>query len=137
TKLRNAGAIMLGKANLSEFAGWVDLSAPPGWSSLAGQVLNAYDTNSTPSGSSAGSGVAASMAFAAATIGTETSGSILSPTDANGDAGVKTTMGLVSRYGILPLSPSFDVPGPITRNITDAAYVLNAIARPDANDSVT
>ncbi len=140
-KLRAAGAIILGKANLSEFANWVALGAANGWSSLGGRVKNAYtSTTSTigdPSGSSSGSGVAASMAFAAATIGTETSGSILSPTDANGDAGVKTTMGLASRAGILPLSPSFDVAGPITRNITDAAVVLRAIAGPDPDDPAT
>lgn len=136
-KLRAAGAIILGKTNLSEFAGWVDLSAAPGWSSLGGQVKNAYNAALTPSGSSAGSGVAASMAFAAATIGTETSGSILSPSDANSDVGVKTTMGLASRAGILPLSPSFDVPGPIARNVTDAAVVLGVIAGPDPADPVT
>jgi amidase len=140
-KLRAAGAIILGKANLSEFANWVALGAANGWSSLGGRVKNAYTSTTTtigdPSGSSSGSGVAASMAFAAATIGTETSGSILSPTDANGDAGIKTTMGLVSRAGILPLSPSFDVAGPITRNVTDAAVILRAIAGPDPDDPVT
>lgn len=140
-KLRAAGALILGKANLGEFANWVTLGNPNGWSSLGGRVKNAYTTTPTtigdPSGSSSGSGVAASMAFAAATIGTETSGSILGPTDASGDAGIKTTLGLVSRNGIVPLSPSFDVPGPITRNVTDAAYILNAIAGPDPADSVT
>src|SRR3954471_21029092 len=107
-RLRGAGAVILGKANLSEFAGWVDLNMPPGYSSLGGQVVNAHDPDFSPSGSSAGSGVAASMAFAGATMGTETSGSILSPSDANGDVGVKTTLGLVSRFGILPLAPDFD-----------------------------
>ncbi|MDX6664769.1 MAG: amidase [Solirubrobacteraceae bacterium] len=135
-RLRAAGAIILGKTNLSEFANWVSLGAANGWSSLGGQVHNAY-TGGDPSGSSSGSGVAASMAFAAATIGTETSGSILSPTDANGDAGVKPTMGLASRAGILPLSPSFDVPGPITRNVTDAATVLGVIAGADPEDAAT
>jgi amidase len=136
-RLRDAGAIILGKANLSEFAGWVDLDAAPGWSSLGGQVHNAYNLSSSPSGSSAGSGVAASMALAAVTIGTETSGSILSPSDANSDVGVKTTLGLASRAGILPLSPGFDVPGPIVRNVTDAAAVLTAIAGPDPDDAAT
>src|SRR3954468_22278993 len=138
-RLRAAGAVILGKANLSEIAGWVDLHMPPDYSPLGGQVVNPY-ASAAPSGSSAGSGVAASMAFAAATIGTETSGSILSPSDANGDVGVKTTLGLVSRFGILPLAPDFDVPGPIVRSVTDAALVLGAIAggdytaglRPDA-----
>src|SRR4051794_37723306 len=136
-KLRAAGAIILGKAELSEFAGWVDLSMPPGYSSLGGQVVNANDFTYTPSGSSAGSGVAASMALAAATLGTETSGSILSPSDANGDVGVKTTLGLASRYDILPLAPDFDVPGPLVRTVTDAAVMLGAIAGPDAHDPAT
>src|SRR4051794_10517250 len=132
-RLQDAGAIILGKANLSEFAGWVDLSMPPGYSSLGGQVVNAYNFGD-PSGSSAGSGVAASMALATGTLGTETSGSILSPSSANSDVGVKTTLGLVSRYGILPLSPSFDVPGPIVRSVTDAAVLLGALAGPDPQD---
>ncbi|MEA2386859.1 MAG: amidase, partial [Thermoleophilaceae bacterium] len=136
-RLRDAGAVILGKANLSEFAGWVDLNMPAGYSSLGGQVVNAHDPEFSPSGSSAGSGVAASMAFSGATLGTETSGSILSPSDANGVVGVKTTLGLVSRFGILPLAPDFDVPGPIVRSVTDAALVLGAIAGPDPNDPAT
>src|SRR3954453_6803253 len=135
-RLRAAGAVILGKANLSEFAGWVDLNMPPGYSSLGGQVVNAY-TFGDPSGSSAGSGVAASMAMAGATIGTETSGSILSPTSINSDVGVKPTLGLVSTQGILPLAPDFDVPGPIVRTVTDAAIVLGAIAGPDPADPAT
>src|SRR3954451_23177561 len=136
-RLRDAGAVILGKANLSEFAGWVDLSMPAGYSSLAGQVINAYDPDFSPSGSSAGSGVASSMAFSGAALGTETSGSILSPSDANSVVGVKTTLGLVSRYGILPLAPDFDVPGPMTRSVRDAAAVLGAIAGPDPRDPAT
>ncbi|MEA2466482.1 MAG: amidase, partial [Thermoleophilaceae bacterium] len=136
-KLREAGAVILGKANLSEFAGWVDLNMPAGYSSLAGQVINAHDPEFSPSGSSAGSGVAASMAFSGATMGTETSGSILSPSDANGVVGVKTTLGLVSRFGILPLAPDFDVPGPMVRSVTDAALMLGAIAGPDEHDPAT
>jgi amidase len=136
-RLREAGAVILGKANLSEFAGWVDLNMPPGYSSLAGQVVNAHDPSFSPSGSSAGSGVAASMALTGAAMGTETSGSILSPSDANGVVGVKTTLGLVSRFGILPLAPDFDVPGPMVRSVTDAALVLGAIAGPDPRDPAT
>jgi Asp-tRNA(Asn)/Glu-tRNA(Gln) amidotransferase A subunit family amidase len=136
-KLREAGAVILGKANLSEFAGWVDLNMPAGYSSLGGQVINAHDPEFSPSGSSAGSGVAASMAFSGATMGTETSGSILSPSDANGVVGVKTTLGLVSRFGILPLAPDFDVPGPIVRSTTDAAIMLGALAGPDEHDPAT
>src|SRR3954468_6518866 len=134
-RLRDAGAVILGKANLSEFAGWVDLSMPPGYSSLGGQVVNAY-TFGDPSGSSAGSGVAASMALAGATIGTETSGSILSPTSINSDVGVKPTLGLVSTQGILPLAPDFDVPGPIVRTVTDAAVMLGALAGGDYTASL-
>lgn len=136
-RLRDAGAVILGKANLSEFAGWVDLNMPAGYSSLGGQVINAHDPEFSPSGSSAGSGVASSMAFSGAALGTETSGSILSPSDANGVVGVKTTLGLVSRFGILPLAPDFDVPGPMTRSVRDAALVLGAIAGPDERDPAT
>ena len=135
-RLRAAGAVILGKVNLSEFANWVDLSMPNGYSSLGGQVVNAYD-GGDPSGSSSGSGVAGSMAFAALTIGTETSGSILSPSDANGLVGVKPTLGLTSRYGIIPLAPSFDVPGPMVRTVTDAAALLTAIAGADPKDAAT
>jgi amidase len=126
-KLKAAGAVILGKTNLSEFANWVDLSMPNGYSSLGGQVVNAY-TEGDPSGSSSGSGVAGSMAFAAVTIGTETSGSILSPSHANGLVGVKPTLGLASGAGIIPLAPDFDVPGPMVRTVTDAAAILGAIA---------
>ena len=130
-RLRDAGAVILGKANLSEFAGWVDLDMPPGYSSLGGQVVNAYDFGLSPGGSSAGSGVATSMALATAAIGTETSGSILNPSQASSLVGVKTTHGLISTAGILPLAPSFDVPGPIARSVTDAATVLGALAGGD------
>lgn len=99
-RLRTAGAVILGKTNLSEFANWVDLSMPNGYSSLGGQVRNA-DTMGDPSGSSSGSGVAGSMAFAAGTFGSETSGSILSPSDVNGLVAVKPTRGLVSRAGVI------------------------------------
>ena len=135
-RLREAGAVVLGKANLSEFANWVALGMPNGFSSLGGQVRNAIH-GGDPSGSSAGSGVAASMAYAAVTIGTETSGSILSPSIANSVVGIKPSMGLVSRAGILPLAPSFDVAGPMTRNVTDAALVLDAIDGRDPRDPAT
>jgi amidase len=136
TKLEKAGAIILGKTNLSEFANWVDLSMPNGYSSLGGQVRNPY-TLGDPSGSSSGSGVAGAMAFATGTVGTETSGSILSPSTANSLVGIKPTTGLLSRFGILPLAPSFDTPGPMTRNVTDAAILLGAMAGPDDKDSGT
>lgn len=135
-RLREAGAIILGKAQLSEFANWVSLTMPNGYSSLGGQVVNAY-TGGDPSGSSSGSGVAGSMAFAAVTIGTETSGSILSPSNANSLVGVKPTLGLVSRAGVIPLAASFDTPGPMGRNVLDVALVLSAIAGPDERDAAT
>lgn len=135
-RLRAAGAVILGKTNLSEFANWMHLGQPNGWSSLGGQVNNAYD-GGDPSGSSAGSGVAGSMAYAAVTLGSETSGSILSPSDVNGLVGVKPTHGLVSGAGVIPLAHSFDVVGPMTRNVTDAAAVLSAIAGVDPRDAAT
>src|SRR4051794_13508045 len=135
-RLRQAGAIILGKTNLSEWANWMATGMPNGYSTLGGQVVNAYD-GGDPSGSSSGSGVAASLALAAATIGTETSGSILSPSLANSDVGVKTTRGMVSRTGIIPLAERFDVPGPIVRNVADAAVVMNAIAGFDPDDGAT
>lgn len=136
-KLEDAGAIVLGKTNLSEFANWVDLSMPSGYSSLGGQVLNPYAFADTPSGSSSGSGVAGTMAFAAGAVGTETSGSILSPSGANSVVGIKPTTGLLSRYGILPLAPSFDTPGPMTRTVTDAAVMLGVMAGVDPKDPRT
>jgi amidase len=135
-RLERAGAIVLGKTNLSEFAGWMDPDMPPGYSSLGGQVKNAYNFGD-PSGSSAGSGVAASMAFSAATVGTETLGSIVSPSNANSDVGIKPTLGLLSRSGILPLAPGFDTPGPMTRNVTDAAVLLGAMTGVDSADEPT
>ena len=135
-KLEEAGAIILGKTNLTEFANWVDLSMPNGYSSLGGQVRNAY-TFGDPSGSSSGSGVAGSMAFATGTVGTETSGSILSPSMANSLVGIKPTTGLLSRFGIIPLAPSFDTPGPMTRTVTDAAVLLGAMAGVDEKDERT
>ena len=136
TKLEKAGAIILGKTNLSEFANWMSLGMPNGYSSLGGQVKNPY-TMGDPSGSSSGSGVAGAMAFATGTVGTETSGSILSPSVANSLVGIKPTTGLLSRYGILPLAPSFDTPGPMTRNVTDAAVLLGAMAGVDEMDERT
>jgi amidase len=135
-RLRQAGAIVLGKTNLSEFANWVDLSMPNGYSSLGGQVYNAYD-HGDPLGSSSGSGVAGSMAFAAGTFGSETSGSILAPSSVSGLVGVKPTRGLISRAGVIPLAEGFDTAGPMTRNVADAAALLSAVAGPDAADPAT
>ena len=137
TKLRQAGAIVLGKVNLSEFANWVDPRMPSGYSSLGGQVIAPYDFAMSPLGSSSGSSVAATMAFSTLTIGTETSGSIISPSTVQSAVGVKPTLGLVSRAGIIPLAPSFDTSGPIVRNVTDAAILLGVIAGVDPKDPAT
>ncbi|MBW3661867.1 MAG: amidase [Actinobacteria bacterium] len=133
-RLREEGAIILGKAELAEFANWVDLRMPNGYSSLGGQVLNSYDLARNPSGSSSGPATAGAMAYATVTIGSETSGSILSPAEVQGLAAVKPTVGLVSRSGVIPLAPSWDTTGPMTRNITDAAALLSATAGVDPTD---
>lgn len=126
--LRAAGAIVLGKTNLTEFANYLTGGMPAGYSSLGGQVLNAYDLSQTPSGSSAGSGVAASVALAAGTVGTETSGSIISPANANALVGIKPTVGLISRTGVIPISGTQDTAGPMTRYVGDAAAILTGLA---------
>jgi amidase len=134
-QLRAAGAVVLAKTNLSEFANWMALTMPNGFSSLGGQVVNPY-TKGDPSGSSSGSGAGGTLAYAAATFGTETSGSVLSPSAANSMVGIKPTLGVVSRRGIIPLAHSYDTAGPIARNVTDAAYLLTAVSATDASDSV-
>lgn len=136
-RLRAAGAVVLGKANLTEFANFMTSGMPSGYSSLGGQVLNPYDASVTPSGSSSGSGVAAAAGLAAITVGTETSGSILSPAVANSLVGVKPTVGLVSRGGILPISGTQDTAGPMARSVRDAALLLTALAGVDPADPVT
>ena len=125
-RLRAAGAIILGKINLTEFANFTTVGMPSGYSGLGGQVLNPYDVSQTPSGSSSGSAVAAATALAAVTVGTETSGSILSPAVANSLVGVKPTVGLISRTGIVPIAASQDTAGPMTRSVYDAAALLTA-----------
>jgi amidase len=129
--------VILGKANLTEFANFLTNGMPSGYSSLGGQVLNPYNADVTPSGSSSGSGAAAASGLAAVTIGTETSGSIVSPAAANGVVGLRPTVGLVSRTGILPISASQDTAGPMTRTVADAAAELQAIAGRDAEDPAT
>ncbi|MYV53739.1 amidase [Streptomyces sp. SID3212] len=136
-QFRRAGAVILGKANLTEFANYLTSGMPGGYSSLGGQVLNAYDASQTPSGSSAGSGVAASIGFAAVTVGTETSGSILSPAYSNSVVGIKPTVGLVSRTGIVPIAASQDTAGPLTRTVADAAATLTALDGKDPADPAT
>lgn len=137
TRLKEAGAIILGKANLTEFANFMATAMPSGYSSLGGQVLNPYNASETPSGSSSGSGVAAAAGLAPLTIGTETSGSILSPAHANSVVGVKPTVGAVSRTGIVPISATQDTAGPMTKTVLDAAVLLAAIVSVDAEDPAT
>jgi amidase len=127
-RLRAAGAIVLGKTNLSEWANFRSTHSSSGWSGVGGQTRNAYDPDRNPSGSSAGSGVAAAASFCAGAIGTETNGSILSPSSLNGLVGLKPTVGLVSGHGIVPISPRQDTAGPMCRSVADAAALAAAIA---------
>lgn len=146
-KLRDAGAVILGKTNLTEFANYLTTGMPAGYSSLGGYVFNPYDPiplpggdgrpNLSPGGSSAGSGAAIAANFAAVAIGTETSGSILSPANQNSLVGVKPTLGLASRDGIIPIAASQDTAGPLARTVTDAAILLGAITGVDPNDAAT
>jgi amidase len=144
-KLREAGAVILGKTNLTEFANILAVGMPAGYSSLGGQVRNPYapalDSRGVPivppGGSSSGSAVAAAAGFAAATIGTETSGSLLSPASQNGLVTVKPTVGLISRAGIIPIASSQDTAGPMTRSVRDAAILLGVLAGPDRRDHAT
>lgn len=132
-KLRTAGAILLGKANLSQWANFRSSNSSNGWSAHGGQTIAAYHSSlrQDPSGSSSGSGVAASLGLAAATLGTETDGSILSPAGRNNIVGIKPTVGLTSRFLVIPISEHQDTVGPMARTVKDAAYVLQAIAGPD------
>lgn len=127
-KLRAAGAIVLGKANLSEWANFRSTRSSSGWSGVGGQTRNAYAPDRNPSGSSSGSAVAAAASFCAAAIGTETNGSILSPSSLNGLVGLKPTVGLVSGKGVVPISPRQDTPGPMCRTAADAAVMAGVIA---------
>jgi len=125
--LRDAGAVILGKTTLSEWANFRGFSSTSGWSGRGGQCNNPYATDRNPCGSSSGSGAAASASFAAVSIGTETDGSIVCPANANGVVGIKPTVGLVSRAGVVPISHTQDTVGPHTRTVADAAAVLGAI----------
>jgi amidase len=136
-QLRAAGAVIIAKGNLTEFANYLTNGMPGGYSSLGGQVINAYDASQTPSGSSAGPGVAASVGLATLTIGTETSGSILSPSAVNSDVGIKPATGLISRTGIVPIAASQDTAGPIVKSVADAAALLTVICGKDPLDSFT
>ncbi len=136
-KLRAAGAILLGKANLSEWANFRSERSSSGWSGRGGQCRNPYVLDRNPCGSSSGSAVAASANLCAASIGTETNGSIVCPSNANGVVGLKPTLGLWSRSGIIPIAHSQDTAGPITRTVTDAAVILGLLAGVDAADPAT
>ncbi|WP_214107775.1 amidase family protein [Acrocarpospora catenulata] len=139
-KLKEAGAIILGKTNITELNGVFDANMPKGYSSLAGQVLLPSDTDKTPAGSSSGSAAATASGLAAFTVGMETSADsaqLVAPAEAAGVVGLKPTVGLVSRTGVLPVARSQDAPGPITRTVSDAASALNVIAGPDSADPAT
>ncbi len=135
--LRESGAVLLGKTNLSEFANFRSTHSTSAWSSRGGQTKCPYILNRNPSGSSAGSGTAAAANLCAAAIGTETDGSIVSPASVNGLVGIKPTVGLWSRSGIIPISATQDTAGPMTRSVTDAAILLGAMAGIDTADGVT
>lgn len=132
--LREAGAVILGKTNLSEWANFRSTRSSSGWSSLGGQTGNAYDPARNPCGSSSGSGAAVAANFAVLAVGTETDGSIVCPASVNGIVGIKPTLGLVSRDGIIPIAHSQDTAGPMARTVRDAALMLNAMVAADSSD---
>jgi amidase len=146
-RLREAGAVIVGKATLTEFANFLSTDMPSGYSSLGGFGYNPYDPRAlpgadgrpalTPGGSSSGSAIAVSANLAAGGVGTETSGSILSPASSNGLVGIKPTLGLVSRAGIIPISADQDTAGPVARTVTDAAILLGVLAGADPADPAT
>jgi amidase len=136
-RLKAAGALILGKANLSEWANFRSLVSSSGWSGIGGQTNMPYVLDRNPCGSSSGSGVVAAADLAVAAVGTETDGSVVCPSGANGDVGIKPTLGLLSRDGIVPISADQDTAGPITRNVTDAAVLLGAMTGVDPHDPAT
>ena len=135
--LRQAGAIILGKANLSEWANFRSTGSTSGWSARGGQCRNSYDLSRNPGGSSSGSGAAVSANLAAAALGTETDGSIVNPAGACGIVGIKPTVGLSSRAGVIPISHTQDTVGPMARTVADAAAVLGALTAADGRDAAT
>jgi amidase len=137
TRLREAGAVILGKANLSEWANFRSTNSSSGWSSRGGQTRNPYVLDRTPCGSSSGSAVAVSANLAPLAVGTETDGSIVCPSGINGIVGIKPTVGLLSRNGIIPISESQDTAGSMARTVTDAALLLMAMTGIDEKDAAT
>jgi amidase len=136
-KLRDAGAVILGKTNLSEWANFRSTHSSSGWSGRGGQTKNPYALDRNPCGSSSGSGVAPAANLCAGAIGTETDGSVVCPSSANSLVGIKPTVGLVSRAGIIPISHSQDTAGPMARTVSDAAILLGAITGEDSRDRIT
>ena len=135
SQLRRAGAVILGKTNLSEWANFRSSYSTSGWSSRGGQTRNPYALDRNPSGSSSGSAVAVAANLCAAAVGTETDGSITSPASVNGIVGLKPTVGLVSRRGVIPIAHSQDTAGPMARSVADAAILLGAMTAADAQDA--
>jgi amidase len=136
-KLRAAGAILLGKTNMSEWANFRSTRSSSGWSGRGRQTRNPYALDRTPGGSSSGSGVAPAASLCAVAIGTETNGSIVSPANASGVVGIKPTVGLTSRAGVIPISHTQDTIGPLARSVADAAAVLSAMTGVDPRDAAT
>jgi amidase len=136
-RLREAGAVILGKTNMSEWANFRSTHSSSGWSGRGGQGLNPYALDRNTSGSSSGTGAAIAASFAAVGVGTETDGSIVSPSNNNSLVGIKPTLGLVSRAGIIPIAHSQDTAGPMARTVTDAAILLGALAGADPDDPIT
>jgi len=136
-RLREAGAVLLGKTQLSEWANFRSSHSSSGWRGRGGQCRNAYALDRSPSGSSSGSGVAVAASLCAVAVGTETDGSIVSPSSASSLVGVKPTVGLVSRSGIVPISHSQDTAGPMARTVRDAALLLEVLAGRDPTDAAT
>lgn len=136
-RLRDAGAVIIAKANLSEWANFRSAPSSSGWSGIGGQTNMAYVLDRNPCGSSSGSGVIASANLATITVGTETDGSIVCPSGANGIVGIKPTLGLLSRSGIIPISAEQDTAGPMVRNVTDAAVMLGVMTGVDSADPAT
>lgn len=137
TRLREAGAVILGKTNLSEWANFRSTRSSSGWSSRGGQTKNPYVIDRSPCGSSSGSAVAVAANLCVVAVGTETDGSIACPASVNGIVGIKPTLGLVSRSGIIPISKTQDTAGPFGRSVRDAVLLLNVLAATDKNDSAT
>ncbi len=137
SQLRASGAVILGKANLSEWANFRSSHSTSGWSSQGGQTRNPYALNRNPCGSSSGSAVAVAASLCAAAVGTETDGSVVCPSNVNGIVGIKPTVGLVSRSGIIPISHTQDTAGPMARTVSGAAILLGAMTGQDGRDPVT